>query len=149
MIVFLALVMLAASSGAIFKPGAWYESLSKPDWTPAPWVFPLVWTMLYVMIAISGWLMWQVQGIGTAIVLWAVQLTLNMSWSWQFFGRHRMDIGLMIISAMFIIIAAYIVVSWPQSQLAALLFVPYAIWVLIAAKLNFEVLKLNRDKSGS
>ncbi|MGI9402059.1 MAG: TspO/MBR family protein [Rhizobiaceae bacterium] len=143
-IVFFALVMLAALSGSRFKPGSWYEQINKPDWTPAPWVFPVVWSILYLMIALSGWLVWQAAGAGLAILLWGIQLVLNASWSWQFFGMHRIGTGLVIISAMLVTIIAYIIVSWPISSPAALLFIPYGIWVSIAAKLNFDILKLNR-----
>ncbi len=53
---FVVVAGIAASSGALFKPGRWYETLLKPGWTPPGWVFPVVWTPLYVAIAVSGWL---------------------------------------------------------------------------------------------
>lgn len=55
-VVFLVIVLAAASSGAVFKPGEWYENLRKPSWTPPNWAFPVVWTILYVLIGYAGWL---------------------------------------------------------------------------------------------
>lgn len=59
---FVLLIVAVAGSGAMFKPGIWYESLAKPDWTPPNWLFPVAWTLLYLMIAIAGWMVWQKVG---------------------------------------------------------------------------------------
>jgi len=90
-IVFVILVLLAALSGARFKPGEWYDRLKKPHWNPAKWVFPVVWTILYLFIAIAGWLVWGADGAGLAVTVWGIQLVLNAAWSWLFFGLRRMD----------------------------------------------------------
>jgi benzodiazapine receptor len=140
---FAALVFAAASTGAIFKPGAWYDSLSKPSWTPPPWAFPVVWTILYCMIAAAGWLVWQAQGFGLAIVLWGAQLVLNAAWSWLFFGRRRMDLGFVDVCAMFVVILGFMALALPVSPLAAALFLPYAVWTATAATLNWQVWSLN------
>lgn len=142
-LVFAVLVMAAASSGALFKPGEWYDRLRKPSWTPPRWVFPTVWTVLYILIAISGWRVWQAQGAGLAIVLWGVQLVLNAMWSWLFFGLRRMDLALVCVAALFVSVLAYAVAAWPVDAIAAMLFLPYAAWVLAASLLNRSVMKLN------
>ncbi|MEO0542390.1 MAG: TspO/MBR family protein [Pseudomonadota bacterium] len=138
-------VFLTACSGAVFKPGDWYLSLNKPSWTPPGWAFPVVWTVLYVMIAYSGWIIWQAQGFGAVFSLWVLQLLLNGAWSWLFFGRRRMDQAMVDVSAMWLVIATYIVLAAPVSPVASLLFVPYLIWVTIAAALNWRVWKMNPD----
>ena len=138
-------VFITACSGAVFKPGDWYMSLNKPSWTPPGWVFPIVWTVLYIMIAYSGWLIWQAEGFGAVFALWIVQLVLNAAWSWLFFGRRRMDQAMVDVCAMWILIAAYIILAASVSSLAALLFVPYLIWVTIAAALNWRVWQMNLD----
>jgi hypothetical protein len=56
---FVLLVVLVASTGAMFKPGGWYEALVKPVWTPPNWLFPVAWTLLYLMIALAGWQVWR------------------------------------------------------------------------------------------
>lgn len=141
------LVMATASTGALFKPGAWYEGLAKPSWTPPKWAFPVVWTILYVMIGFAGWLVLEAAGpASTAFILWVVQLLLNAAWSWLFFGRRRMDQALIDVSALFVSILAFMVAAFPLSPTATLLFVPYAIWVATAAMLNRAVMKLNPGK---
>ncbi len=145
-LVFALLVFVAASSGAIFKPGDWYLSLRRPSWTPPGWAFPVVWTVLYIMIAISGWMVWKAGGFSAAIALWGIQLVLNAAWSWLFFGLRRMDLAFVEVCALFAAILAYILAAWPISQTAALLFVPYAVWVATAATLNRAVWKMNPDQ---
>jgi len=77
LLVFLALVALAAVTGSKFMPGPWYDALVKPAWTPPKWLFPVAWTVLYAMIAFAGWLVWKAQGLGPALVVWGIGLALN------------------------------------------------------------------------
>lgn len=143
------LVLAAASTGAMFKPGEWYRGLVRPSWTPPNWVFPVVWSLLYIAISVSGWLVWQYQGAGFAMALWLIQLGLNAAWSWLFFGRHRMDLAFADICLLLLAILAYIAVASSISPFAALLFVPYAAWVILAAALNRTVWRLNKDANAS
>ncbi|MEM1378518.1 MAG: TspO/MBR family protein [Pseudomonadota bacterium] len=138
-------VFLTACSGGVFKPDDWYNRLSKPSWTPPGWAFPVVWTVLYLMIGYSGWVVWQAEGLQLAFGLWIAQLVLNAAWSYFFFGRKRMDQAMVDVSGMWLLIVAYIFAAWPVSQTAALLFVPYLVWVTIAAALNWRVWKMNPD----
>jgi len=141
--VFFVLVLLAASSGAIFKPDEWYISLAKPSWTPRDWVFPLVWSVLYIFIAIAGWLVWSEAGFVVAMAFWAAQWVFNAAWSWLFFGRRRMDQGFYDICLLWVSAAGFIVTAWSHSQIASLLFVPYLAWISTAALLNLTVWRLN------
>lgn len=138
------LVLLTAMSGAVFKPGPWYETLKKPSWTPPNWAFPTVWTLLYIMIAYAGWEVWTQAGWSLAMAVWGLQLVLNGCWSWFFFGQRRMDLALVDVSVLWLAIVCFMVVAWPVSTLAALLFVPYFLWVSVAGVLNLSVLRLNR-----
>jgi len=144
--VFILLTFAAASTGAIFKPDTWYEQLSKPSWTPPNLVFPIVWTVLYIMIAASGWLVWREAGMSLALAFWVLQWIFNASWSWLFFGRRRMDLGFLNICLLWLSTAGFIVAAWPVSNLSALLFVPYLVWVSIAALLNLTVWRLNAEE---
>jgi tryptophan-rich sensory protein len=141
--VFIGVVFLAAASGAVFKPGPWYEELQKPSWTPPNWAFPVVWTLLYIMIAYAGWSVWSKVGWSLPIVLWALQIVLNAAWSWLFFGLRRMDLALVDVGLLWLAIAGFIVTAWPVSPIAALLFVPYLAWVTTAGLLNRAVQQLN------
>lgn len=143
LLVFVALVVATAASGFFFRPGAWYTTLNKPRWTPPDWLFGPVWSVLYILIAIAGWLVWSVQGVGLALALWVAQLLLNGMWSAIFFGMRRMDVAFLDVSLLWLAVAGFILAAWPVSPTAALLFVPYLVWVSIAAALNRTVWRMN------
>lgn len=142
LLVFLGIVAAVALLGGIFQPDAWYFSLKKPTWNPPPAVFAPVWTILYVMIAIGGWLLWTA-GARTALMWWAAQLLLNGLWSPLFFGAHRADWALVDIVLMWIAIGGLIASSWRVKRAAALLFLPYWMWVSFATALNWSIWRLN------
>lgn len=143
LLVFFLLMVVNGTSGALFRPGEWYEGLRKPGWTPPNWLFGPVWTTLYVMIAIAGWLVWRSATPGIAIWLWGLQLVVNFGWSGLFFGMRRMDLAFYAVVLMWLLIAGFIVMAAPLSPVAALLFVPYLIWVTIAGALNWTVWRMN------
>ncbi len=136
---FLVVVALIGMVGATFEPGAWYEALSKPPWTPPNWLFAPVWTALYAMIAVAGWLGWQAEGTGGLTGLWIGQLILNGAWSWLMFSRHGIGEALVDIIALWIVVAAFTIRAWPASRIASLLFMPYLAWTGFAAALNFGI----------
>jgi translocator protein len=143
-IVFGLLVLAAALFGSMFTPGAWYASLEKPSWNPPSSVFGPVWTILYVMIAIAGWLAWRNRDRSRLpIALWGGQLLLNALWSWLFFGLEQPGVAFVDIVILWLLIAAFIVAAWRISRAASLLFVPYALWVGFASALNFAIWRLN------
>lgn len=143
LVVFFACAVAAASSGAIFKPGPWYESLRKPSWTPPNWAFPVVWSVLYLMIALAGWLVWRADPGSPAIWFWGAQLLVNATWSGVFFGLRRMDLAFYDIGFLWLLVAGFIVTASAVSISAALLFAPYLLWVTIAAALNWTVWRMN------
>jgi translocator protein len=145
LLVFFALVAATAVSGAQFEPGDWYATLSKPPWTPPGWIFGPVWGLLYLAIAVAGWLAWRTdpRPLSAAMVAWGTQLALNAAWSWLFFGRQAPVAALVDIVLLLGAIISFIVVVRSRSTLAAGLFVPYALWVAFAAALNFEIARLN------
>ncbi|MEM1344718.1 MAG: TspO/MBR family protein [Pseudomonadota bacterium] len=136
----------AAMTGAFFGPGKWYEALDKPDWRPPNWAFPVVWMILYGMIAAAGYIVWTSAAPGEAtipMIAWGVQIVLNAAWSPVFFGLRRPDLGMIAVGALWLSIALCIVAFVPVSTLAAGLMVPYLVWVSIAAALNYSVMKRN------
>lgn len=147
--VFLALNFAAAASGAVFRPGAWYEGLAKPAWTPPNRAFPVIWTALYLMNAVSGWLVWQAAGTAAALALgvYGLSLVINASWSAVFFGLRRMGFGLAIVVLLWLSILAVAALFRPFSALAGALQLPYLLWVTLAAALNLTVLRMNRGRA--
>lgn len=126
---------------------SWYPTLIKPSWTPPDWVFGPVWSLLYLMIAISGWLIYQAEHSHQrtiALILFGVQLALNFIWSFLFFSLKSPILGLIDIVLLCLLISLTIVKAWPVRPMASLLLIPYLIWVLYAASLNAGIWLLNR-----
>ncbi len=143
LIPFIALVVVAAGSGAVFQTGPWYESLNKPWWTPPNWVFPVAWTVLYLMIAVAGWLAWRAGGLNTAVTIWGIGLVLNALWSYIMFGRQDITAALVDVTALWLTTAAFIAATWTMEPRAAYIYIAYLAWVSFAAALNFAVWQLN------
>jgi tryptophan-rich sensory protein len=129
--------------GFATRPGEWYVKLSKPWFMPLNSVFAPVWTLLYVMIAIAGWRTFMRDPLGATMILWAIALALNFIWSPIFFRLHRPAAALLVILALLAMIIAFIALSWPEDALSALLFAPYAAWVVFATILNASIWRLN------
>ena len=142
--VFFAIVLAVASSGAMFKPGPWYQRLEKPSWTPPNWAFPVVWSALYVMIAIAGWRVYEAAGlVALPFLAYGVQLALNAAWSAFFFGLKRPAIAFADVVALWIAVAVNALMFYPIDAIAGLLMIPYLMWVTAAACLNFSVWRRN------
>lgn len=143
LVLFLVVTAAVAAGAAQFSPGDWYASRAKPTWTPPNGVFAPVWTVFYVAIAVAGWLVWRARDGGAALALWVTGLILNGLWSWLFFGLHAIGWALLDIGLLWVSIIGFIVVAWPRSRAAALLFLPYLAWVSYAALLNGAIWRLN------
>lgn len=153
LLVFLVLSLGAGGIGSHFTAKSvrtWYPTIRKPSWTPPNWLFAPVWTVIYIFIAISGWLIWnhrETADISGILFLYVLQLILNTGWSGLFFGLKRPGLALSEILILWIIIGTYTVTAWSVSLPAALLFLPYWIWVTFATALNGAVWWLNRGES--
>lgn len=141
---------LAAAIGSFFttpKIPTWYASLARPDFAPPDWVFGPVWTILYTMMGISAYLVWR-EGLAdprvkAALAVFALQLTVNVSWSAAFFGFRSPLAGLAVILILWGLIALNIQRFRGISRTAGALLIPYILWVSFAAILNFEIWRLN------
>lgn len=150
MIVSIIIIFIAGGIGTVFTLSqipTWYVDLIKPSWAPPNWLFGPVWTILYVLIGVALFLVWK-EGIDRkdvkiALVVFAAQLILNILWSVIFFGYHSLLGGFLTIIILGITILANIIVFYRVSKSAGLLLVPYMLWVLIAAYLNYSVYLLN------
>jgi tryptophan-rich sensory protein len=142
--VFLVIVAAAAFFGARFQPGDWYEALQKPPLTPPDRVFPVAWSLLYLAIAVAGWLVWRAAPrLTPALALWAAQLVLNALWSLLFFGLRRPGLALLEILVLLALVVGATLACFRVRALAGALLVPYALWVAFAAYLNAGILVLN------
>ena len=120
-----------------------YAGLTQPSWAPPSWLFGPVWTVLYVMIAVAGWLVWRRTGWTSALTVYAVQLALNAIWTPIFFGFGQYGLALVDIAVLWVLIGVTIWLFRPVSRPAALMLVPYWAWVTFATALNLAIWRLN------
>ena len=142
-LVFLFACMAAGLTGSLFPPGKWYSELNKPVWTPPNWVFPFAGPILYLLMSYSGATLANLESAGSALALWALQISLNTLWTPVFFGLKNLKLGLIIILLLLVSVAICTYVFWLYAWIAGLLFLPYLAWVVFAAALNAAVFKLN------
>jgi translocator protein len=143
---FLAACGAAATTGAMFKPGDWYEGLKKPDWFPPNWLFPVAWTVLYIVMALAAMRIAALPGNGQALAFWALQIALNTLWTPIFFGLHKMRAGMVVMVLLWLTVAATTWTFFGLDFIAGLMFLPYLIWVCIAFALNYTSIRLNPDQ---
>ncbi|HKJ45808.1 MAG TPA: TspO/MBR family protein [Balneolales bacterium] len=140
----------AAAVGSFFTAksvSTWYVTLNKPTWNPPGWLFGPVWTILYLMMATSIWLIWSKFTFKDYPVIYSIfslQLILNVLWSGIFFGLRQPGWAVMDIAVLWLLILLYVLLTWPVSKAASLLFVPYLLWVGFAGVLNFTIWRLNK-----
>jgi tryptophan-rich sensory protein len=121
----------------------WYPQLSKPAWTPPAWVFGPVWTLLYPMVAVAGWLAWREGRSRCGTLLYLLQLALNAAWPWIFFGERRVGWALVCVLLLWFAILGTLVAFWRVSRGAAVLLLPYLAWVGFAVALNAAIWRMN------
>ena len=142
---FVVLVACTAYFGAQFQPGPWYAALRKPALNPPGWVFGPVWSVLYLAIAVAGWLVWRARPESPLpLSLWVGQLALNGAWSFVFFGMRRPGAALLEILALLVVLSVTTAAFFRVGRLPGALFVPYTAWVAFAAYLNAGIWYLNR-----
>lgn len=139
--------MAAGASGAIWPVSAWYFEIVRPSWTPPPWVFGPVWTLLYILIGVSVWRIWRRGGFRrdrVALGIFLVQWAFNFAWTGLFFGLKAPGVALVEIVVLLALIAAMIVRFKRHDALAAAMLLPYLAWVGYATSLNAGFWWLNR-----
>ncbi len=146
---FVAAAMSAGATGALFKPGAWYRTLSKPVWTPPSWLFPVAWTLLYICMSVAVWWVavsasaWAIP----AVALWSWQMVLNAVWSPVFFGLRRMAAALVVLALLWCSVALTTLLFFEVAPFAGWLMAPYLFWVTYAGALNFSLWRRNPESA--
>jgi len=136
--------------GSLFTTSAistWYVTIQKPSFNPPNWIFAPVWTLLFLLMGISLYLVWSKglkdKKIKTALFIFGIQLVLNIFWSFLFFGLQSPLYAFIEIIIFWLAISLTIISSYKISKLAAYLLLPYILWVSFASVLNFSILILN------
>ena len=126
----------------------WYKSIKRSPLTPPNYVFPVVWTTLYIMIAIAGWKLHMAQPsthLTTIRILFGVQMLLNWSWSPLFFIKHLTGLSFGIILVMVAAVGSIVYLGWNDLNTVSLLLLPYLIWISFASYLNFYIWANNKE----
>jgi tryptophan-rich sensory protein len=142
-------LLVAFAAGAVgavasVDAGSFYAQLSKPSWAPPAGVFGPVWSALYALMGVAAWLVWRSTGPkAVALALFAAQLVANALWSWLFFAWHRGGLATAEVLILLALIVATVVAFRRISRLAALLLMPYLLWVSFASVLTWAVWRSN------
>ena len=136
--------------GSLFTIDAvpdWYTTLIKPPFAPPSWVFGPVWITLYFLMSISLYIVWVSEFKSKTrrdfFIVFGIQLVLNAIWSFLFFGLRSPLLGLVDILLLDIMVIITINYAKSISKVAAILLVPYLVWIVVASILNFGILLLN------
>lgn len=142
---FLLAVALVSAVGGLAASSSQetYRSLELPPYAPPSWVFGPVWTVLYVTIAVAGWLAWRAGAGPRELSVWGVQLLLNLAWTPLFFAAGEYRWALVEIVALLASVVATVVVLGRVRRAAGLLLLPYLAWVAFATALNAGIVALN------
>lgn len=144
-IVIVASAAVAGNVATVSQIPVWYESLNKPSFNPPNWLFGPAWTVLYLLMAVSFYLIWiAAQKKKTAAyVIFLSQLVLNALWSIIFFNAHQLGWALGELLLLWVAILLTIIIFYRISKTASFLLLPYLAWVTFAGILNFAVWQLN------
>lgn len=140
--------LAAAGNPRVGETMRWYDRLDKPRWTPPKAVFPVAWTTLYAMIAVSGWRVWKRPDgpdRSRALALWGAQLALNAAWTPIFFTAMRPRAALVDVGALVPAVAAYGLAAGAVDRTAGWMMAPYLAWTSFAAALNADIVRRNPD----
>lgn len=145
------ILLLGFASGQLVASGSqngWYRMLQQPPVGPPEWAFPVVWSILYVLLGLALAIVLSARGArgrGVAIGLFVVQMVLNLVWSPLFFGAHQVTTALFVVVALFFAALATTFAFGRIRPLAAWLLVPYLAWLVVASALNWQIDRLNPD----
>ena len=147
-ILFLILNFSALAIGGLFTNDGvssnWYKTINKAPWTPPGWVFGAAWTTIMICFAIyMAYLIVSNVDKKTVIILFSIQLVLNMAWNPIFFYFQSVSIGMICISLLTLLIAYLFFNFWKELKAKALFLAPYLIWLVIATSLNLYILLYN------
>jgi translocator protein len=138
---------VAGLGGALTDISEWYFQLKQPDWKPPDAAFGLIWTVIFSLCAVSGWIGWlrlPSPGLRSfALLLWGVNGGLNVLWSLLYFGWRRPDWAMLELPLLWLSILLLIAYHRRHSPWSAVLLLPYLVWVSIAGLLNWSTIVLN------
>jgi len=140
------IAFLVATIGSFFTGTGmdWYETINLPSWTPPGYIIGIVWTIIFILTAISALIVWKKPRNWLIIIIFLINAFLNVFWSYLFFNQHL--IGAAFFEAVILDITVFILIFliWPLSKLASLLLLPYGLWTAFASFLTLVVWFMNK-----
>ena len=143
------MLLLGFASGRLAPSGdesPWFVQLAKPEIMPPGWAFGVAWTILYVLMGLALAMVINARGSrgrGIALLVFVVQLAINLAWTPVFFGLHKVDTALLMIGALVVLVLLTILLFWRVRSVAGLLLVPYLAWLGFAFVLLYQIDRLN------
>ena len=139
--------VVASSSSLVWDVGTgWYSEIIRPSFAPPNWVFGPVWTILYILIAISAYrIMYAAKNEykSPAMAFWSLQMCLNTIWTPIFFGANNLEVAFYYIIALWASIVGTIITAWKVDRTSSVILMPYLVWVSFASVLNYAFWQLN------
>ncbi len=138
--------LVGSAPAALGGPGsAWFQSLEKPAIYPPPWLFGVVWPLLFTLLGVALYLVWRSDHPSRrlALGLFVAQMAFNVAWTPVFFRAQNLALALAVIGGLLVLAVPTAVVFGRIERTAGLLVVPYLLWVVFAAVLNYRFLALN------
>lgn len=148
-LIFIMISFSAAAIGSFFtsSDSNWYKNLIKPSFNPPSWVFGPVWTILYIMMGISAYLIWGKRDENSlaiiALIIFFIHLIFNATWSIAFFGLQNPALAFINIIILLFFIITLIFIFFKIDKTACYLLIPYLLWVSFATILNYSIWQLN------
>lgn len=125
----------------------WYVTINKPSFNPPDWIFPPVWTSIFILIAIAAYRIWQkkdqIQHFPRTVAVYLIQLILNLLWSFIFFYSRQIGVALFEIVALLLVVIFNAWVFYKIDKIAGMLFIPYILWLSFATVLTYNIFVLN------
>ena len=139
-------LVIAAFSGAVSETHieGWFVQLNKPSFNPPAWLFAPVWTVLYILIGLSGGILWQYRKIVPKLFYYyLLQLIFNFAWSFIFFVNQQIGAALIDMLLLIVFVSLTIFYAWLKVRIVSYLLAPYWLWLCFALLLNFSIWLLN------
>lgn len=143
-----ALLLMSSMIGAVSKPEIenWYAALNRSPLTPPNYIFPIAWTILYIFMAISGWMIWKSSPFPHMNMIknfYVIQMLLNWSWTPIFFNFHLTGLSLVVLIVLDGLIVGIVWLAYPKLKKVSILMMPYLVWLFFATYLNAYIVQHN------
>jgi tryptophan-rich sensory protein len=148
------ILLLGFISARFYPAGSqsgWYVALTKPAMTPPNIAFPIAWTVIYILAGLAVAMILNARGARLrvpALILFAVQMVVNLAWSPVFFGLHQVTTALILLYVLAVLVLACIILFARIRVGAALLMVPYLAWICYAGVVLYQIDQLNPNAQG-